>query len=98
MMVESNSPSYSPRLLQLFSSSVGYRRRIRSLPSRRPRGRGPVGRLGVLAGQLPLVADYALSLAASAYQGLGLKPQAIDLLSRLLLEHPRRLLTERAER
>jgi len=49
-------------------------------------------------GQLPLVADYSLYLAASAYQGLGLKPQAIDLLSRLLLEHPGSLLAERAVR
>ena len=57
-----------------------------------------IGLLEASAGQLPLLADYALYLAASAYQGLGLKPQAIDLLSRLLLEHPGSLLTERAER
>jgi len=56
------------------------------------------GLLEASAGQLPLLADYALYLAASAYQGLGLKPQAIDLLSRLLLEHPSSLLAERAER
>jgi soluble lytic murein transglycosylase len=56
------------------------------------------GLLEASAGQLPLVADYSLYLAASAYQGLGLKPQAIDLLSRLLLEHPGSLLAERAVR
>jgi soluble lytic murein transglycosylase len=56
------------------------------------------GPLEASAGQLPLLADYALYMAASAYQGLGLKPQAIDLLSRLLLEHPSSLLAERAER
>ncbi|MBF8260614.1 MAG: hypothetical protein HW376_143, partial [candidate division NC10 bacterium] len=57
-----------------------------------------VGLLEASAGQLPLLADYSLYLAASAHQGLGQKPQAIDLLSRLLLEHPSSLLTERAER
>lgn len=56
------------------------------------------GLLEASVGQLPLVADYSLYLAASAYQGLGLKPQAIDLLSRLLLEHPGSLLAERAVR
>ncbi|MBM2837093.1 MAG: hypothetical protein HW409_1282, partial [candidate division NC10 bacterium] len=57
-----------------------------------------VGLLEASAGQLPLLADYSLYLAASAHQGLGQKPQAIDLLSRLLLEHPSSLLAERAER
>ena len=48
--------------------------------------------------QLPLLADYALYFAGSAYQALGLKPQALDLFSRLLQEHPDSLLAEQAER
>jgi soluble lytic murein transglycosylase len=50
------------------------------------------------AEQVPPLADYALYLAASALQGLGQRPQAIDLLTRLLQEHPDSLLAERAER
>ncbi|MBI2903614.1 MAG: transglycosylase SLT domain-containing protein, partial [Candidatus Methylomirabilis oxyfera] len=56
------------------------------------------GLLEASAGHLPPLADYSLYLAASALQGLGRRPQAIDLLSRLLLEHPNSLLAERAER
>lgn len=54
--------------------------------------------LEAAAARLPLLADYALYFAGSAYQALGLKPQALAVFSRLLQEHPDSLLTEQAER
>ena len=65
---------------------------------RQQRWQEAVSELEPAAAELPLLADYALYYAASAYQGFGLKPQAIGLLSRLLVEHPDSLLAERAER
>jgi len=47
---------------------------------------------------LPLLADYALYLAGSAYQNLELKPQALASFSRLLQEQQDSLLVEQAER
>ncbi len=52
--------------------------------------------LEAAAAQEPLLGDYALHYAASAYQTLGLNAQALAVLSRLLHEHPDSLLTERA--
>ncbi len=52
--------------------------------------------LEAAAAQEPLLGDYALYYAASAYQTLGLNAQALAMLSRLLQEYPDSLLTERA--
>lgn len=52
--------------------------------------------LETAAAQEPLLGDYALYYAASAYQTLGLNAQALAMLSRLLHEYPDSLLTERA--
>ncbi|MGH7410449.1 MAG: tetratricopeptide repeat protein, partial [Candidatus Methylomirabilis sp.] len=65
---------------------------------RQQRWQEAVGALEAAAAQLPLLADYALYFAGSAYQALGLKPQALALFSRLLQEHPDSLLAEQAER
>ena len=46
--------------------------------------------------QVPLLGDYALYHAASAYQTLGLNSRALATLSRLLDEYPKSLLAERA--
>jgi len=51
--------------------------------------------LEVAATQVPVLGDYALHYAASAYQALGLNSQALATLSRLLHDHPESLLTER---
>ncbi|MGB4781238.1 transglycosylase SLT domain-containing protein, partial [Candidatus Methylomirabilis sp.] len=51
--------------------------------------------LEVAATQVPVLGDYALYYAASAYQALGLNSQALATLSRLLHEYPESLLTER---
>lgn len=51
--------------------------------------------LEVAATQVPVLGDYALYYAASAYQALGLNSRALATLSRLLHEHPESLLTER---
>lgn len=51
--------------------------------------------LEVAATQVPVLGDYALYYAASAYQTLGLNSRALATLSRLLHEHPESLLTER---
>lgn len=53
------------------------------------------GVLEAAATQVPLVGDYALYYAASAYHALGLNAQALVTLSRLLHEHPGSLLAER---
>jgi len=65
---------------------------------RQQRWREALDVLEPAAAQLPALADYALYYAASAYQALGLKPQALAAFSRLLQEHPGGLLTERAQR
>src|SRR5574337_847147 len=52
--------------------------------------------LEVAATQVPVLGDYALYYAASAYQALGLHARALTALSRLLHEHPESLLAERA--
>ena len=65
---------------------------------RQQRWQEAVGLLETAAAKLPLLADYALYFAASAYQALGLKPQALAAFSRLLQEHPDSLLVEQAER
>jgi len=52
--------------------------------------------LEVAATQVPVLGDYALYYAASAYQTLGLNSRALATLARLLHEHPKSLLTERA--
>lgn len=51
--------------------------------------------LEVAATQVPVLGDYALYYAASAYQALGLNSRALATLSRLLHEYPESLLTER---
>lgn len=53
------------------------------------------GTLEAAATQVPVLGDYALYYAASAYQALGLQPRALAMLSRLLHEYPESLLTER---
>jgi soluble lytic murein transglycosylase len=53
--------------------------------------------LEAAATQMPLLGDYALYYAASAYQTLGLNARALTMLSRLLDEYPKSLLTERAQ-
>ncbi len=53
------------------------------------------GALEAAATQVPLVGDYALYYAASAYHALGLNAQALVTLSRLLHEYPGSLLAER---
>jgi soluble lytic murein transglycosylase len=65
---------------------------------RQQRWQEAVSELEPAAGEHPLLADYALYLAASAYQNLGLKSQALAALSRLLQEQPDSLLVEQAER
>jgi soluble lytic murein transglycosylase len=65
---------------------------------RQQRWREALDVLEPAAAQLPALADYALYYAASAYQALGLKPQALAAFSRLIQEHPGSLLTERAQR
>lgn len=52
--------------------------------------------LEAAATQLPLLGDYALYYAASAYRSLGLSTQALAMLSRLLHDYPDSLLAERA--
>jgi soluble lytic murein transglycosylase len=52
--------------------------------------------LEAAAAQEPLLGDYALYYAASAYQTLSLNAQALAMLSRLLHEYPDSLLAERA--
>src|SRR5574337_1305618 len=52
--------------------------------------------LEVAATQVPLLGDYALYYAASAYHALGLHPRALTALSRLLHDYPESLLVERA--
>jgi len=52
--------------------------------------------LEAAATQVPLLGDYALSYAASAYRTLGSNAQALTLLSRLLHDYPDSLLAERA--
>src|SRR5574337_2039440 len=52
--------------------------------------------LEVAATQVPLLGDYALYYAASAYHALGLHPRALTALSRLLHDYPESLLAERA--
>lgn len=52
--------------------------------------------LEAAAAQIPLLGDYALYYAASAYQTLDLNAQALATLSRLLHEYPESLLAERA--
>ncbi|MDE2180145.1 MAG: tetratricopeptide repeat protein [candidate division NC10 bacterium] len=52
--------------------------------------------LEAVATQVPLLGDYALYYAASAYQTLGLNSRALAMLSRLLDEYPKSLLAERA--
>lgn len=65
---------------------------------RQQRWKEAVGELEPAAAELPLLADYALYLAASAYQNLDLKPEALAAFSRLLEEQPDSLLVEQAER
>ena len=52
--------------------------------------------LEVAATQVPVLGDYALYNAASAYQALGQQSGALATLSRLLHEYPESLLAERA--
>lgn len=65
---------------------------------RQQRWQEAVGELEPVVWEQPLIADYALYLAASAYQHLDMKPQALAIFSRLLLEQPDSLLIEQAER
>src|SRR5574337_572051 len=51
--------------------------------------------LEVAATQVPLLGDYALYYAASAYQALGRNTQAVATLSRLLHDYPESPLAER---
>src|SRR5574337_648031 len=51
--------------------------------------------LEAAATQVPLLGDYALHYAASAYQALGLNTQAVATLSRLLHDYPESPLAER---
>jgi soluble lytic murein transglycosylase len=55
---------------------------------RQERWREAADALEATAAQLPLLADYALYLAAGAHRALDLTPQALATLSRLLEEHP----------
>lgn len=65
---------------------------------RQQRWQEAVELLETAAARLPLLADYALYHAGSAYQSLGMKPQALAVFSRLLQEFPDSLLAEQAER
>ncbi len=65
---------------------------------RQQRWQEAIGPLEAATEQLPALADYALYFAASAFQALGQRPQALAAYTRLLQEHPNSLLTERAER
>lgn len=62
---------------------------------RQKRWQEAAGALEAAATQVPLLGDYALYYAASAYHALDLNAQALVTLSRLLHEHPGSLLVER---
>ncbi len=66
--------------------------------SRQQRWQEAVSVLEPAAAELPVLADYALYLAASAHQALDVKPQALAAFSRLVEEHPDSLLVEQVER